>query len=48
MHAILCGAGHNLRMIMAHLRVLYVALIAQLVLLLLITAPLSRSSRRRA
>ena len=25
MHAILCGAGHNLRMILAHLRVLYCA-----------------------
>ena len=37
MHAILCGAGHNLRMILARLRVLYIALIAQLVLLLLIT-----------
>ena len=27
MHALLCGAGHNLRMILAHLRVLYCALI---------------------
>ena len=26
MHAILCGAGHNLRMILAHLRVLYCAI----------------------
>jgi len=48
MHAILCGAGHNLRMILAHLRGLYVALVAQLVLLLLITAPPQRSSRRHA
>ncbi len=47
-HAILCGAGHNLRMILAHLRVLYFALVAQLVLLVLITAPPSRSSRRLA
>ena len=44
MHAILCGAGHNLRMILAHLRVLYAAFAAQLVLLLLITAPRQRSS----
>lgn len=28
MHAIMCGAGHNLRMILAHLRVLYIAHIA--------------------
>ncbi|WAC74279.1 IS5 family transposase [Roseateles sp. SL47] len=27
LHAILCGAGHNLRMILAHLRVLYCALL---------------------
>ena len=27
MHAILCGAGHNLRLILAHLRVLIAALI---------------------
>jgi len=25
MHAVLCGAGHNLRMILAHLRVLWLA-----------------------
>jgi IS5 family transposase len=31
LHAILCGAGHNLRMILAHLRVLLLALIAWLV-----------------
>lgn len=30
MHALLCGAGHNLRMILAHLRVLYCALVGQL------------------
>ena len=48
MHAILCGAGHNLRMILAHLRVLYFALAAQLSLLLLITPPTPRSSRRLA
>ena len=46
MHAILCGAGHNLRMILARLRVLYIALIAQLVLLLLITpSPRHQSGR---
>ena len=27
-HAVLCGAGHNLRLILAHLRVLLLALIA--------------------
>lgn len=48
MHAILCGAGHNLRMILAHLRVLYFALVALLVLLLSITARQLRSSRRHA
>jgi transposase, IS5 family len=48
MHAILCGAGHNLRMILAHLRVLYFAVPAHLVLLLLISGPLPPSSRRRA
>jgi IS5 family transposase len=32
MHAVLCGAGHNLRMILAHLRVLYCAIIGQLIL----------------
>ena len=32
MHAILCGAGHNLRLILAHLRVLLLALLAWLVL----------------
>jgi IS5 family transposase len=26
-HAVLCGAGHNLRLILAHLRVLLLALI---------------------
>lgn len=30
MHAVLCGVGHNLRMILAHLRVLWLALIAWL------------------
>jgi len=41
MHAILCGAGHNLRMILVHLRVLYFALAAHLALLLsiIVTAP---------
>lgn len=30
-HAVLCGAGHNLRMILRHLRVLYCAFIAWLI-----------------
>jgi IS5 family transposase len=47
-HAILCGAGHTLRMILAHLRVLYLALVAQLALLLPITAQQPRSSPRHA
>lgn len=29
MHAPLCGTGHNLRMILARLRVLYCALVAR-------------------
>jgi IS5 family transposase len=45
MHAILCGAGHNLRMILAHLRVLYFALVAQLFLTLSLATPL-RAPRR--
>lgn len=32
MHAVMCGAGHNLRMVLAHLRVLLLALIGLLVL----------------
>jgi Transposase domain (DUF772) len=32
LHAILCGAGHNLRMILAHLRVLYCALLGLIVM----------------
>ena len=44
MHAVLCGAGHNLRMILAHLRVLYCALVGQLMLALMLVAPAPRSS----
>jgi transposase, IS5 family len=36
MHAVLCGAGHNLRMILAHLRVPLRAFIGQLILALLL------------
>jgi IS5 family transposase len=36
MHAVLCGAGHNLRMILAHLRVLLRAFIGQLMLALML------------
>jgi len=32
MHAVLCGAGHNLRLILAHLRALLLALLAWLLL----------------
>ena len=42
MHALLCGAGHNLRMILAHLRVLYCALVGQIALaMMLITGAAS-------
>jgi transposase, IS5 family len=47
MHAVLCGAGHNLRMILAHLRVLYCAFVSQLMLamLLIIPAPFAAPAR---
>jgi IS5 family transposase len=44
MHAVLCGTGHNLRMILAHLRVLYCALVGQIMLAQMIVTPASRSS----
>jgi IS5 family transposase len=44
MHAVLCGAGHNLRMILAHLRVLLRALIGQLTLALMLVTPAPRMS----
>jgi len=42
MHAIPCGAGHNLRLIPARLRVLYSALVAHISLLPSIIVPPSR------
>lgn len=45
MHAVLCGAGHNLRMILAHLRVLYCALVGQLALLTMLITD-GQSSQR--
>lgn len=42
LHAVLCGAGHNLRMILAHLRVLFVALVHWLITSMAI-APAIRS-----
>lgn len=39
LHAILCGAGHNLRMILRRLRALYCALIASLMLALSVLIP---------
>ena len=48
MHALLCGAGHNLRMILAHLRVLLRALIGQLVLAMLLVIPTPPSSAAQA
>jgi IS5 family transposase len=48
MHAVLCGAGHNLRMILAHLRVLYCAFFGQLMLaFLLVTPALGKSTVSR-
>jgi transposase, IS5 family len=44
MHAVLCGAGHNLRMILAHLRVLYCAFVGQIMLALMIVTPALRPS----
>jgi len=44
MHAVLCGAGHNLRMILAHLRVLYCAFVGQLMLALMLATPAQRMS----
>jgi transposase, IS5 family len=44
MHAVLCGAGHNLRMILAHLRVLYCVLVGQLVLALMFAMLATRPS----
>jgi IS5 family transposase len=41
MHALLCGAGHNLRMILAHLRVLYCALVGRIALAMMLHAPAS-------
>jgi len=41
LHAILCGAAHNLRMILAHLRVLYCAVIAALIVRVGIIVPAS-------
>lgn len=48
MHAVLCGAGHNLRMILAHLRVLLFAFGGQLILALVQLAPTPSSSAVRA
>ena len=49
MHALLCGAGHNLRMILAHLRVLYCALVGQIAMAIMLitgaTSPQHASSR---
>ena len=44
MHAVLCGAGHNLRMILARLRVLYCALVGQLMLALMFGTSTPRPS----
>jgi IS5 family transposase len=36
MHALLCGAAHNLRTILAHLRVLYCALVGQIAMAIML------------
>lgn len=50
-HALLCGAGHNLKIILRHLRVLYCAvlgLIGMLASLLIATRPLGCGTDHRA
>jgi hypothetical protein len=42
MHAVLCGASHNLRMILAHLRVRLLALFGQIFLALQLVTVASR------
>ena len=44
LHALLCGAGHNLRMILRHLRVHYCGLVAWVVLLSTNSIALNRSA----
>lgn len=46
LHAILCGAGHNLRMILAHLRVLLFAVLAALMLVGLVASRASIDDQR--
>lgn len=48
MHAILCGAGHNLRMILARLRALFAALIGHLALALSVLTPAPHRIRQIA
>jgi IS5 family transposase len=48
MHEVLCGAGQNLRMILAHLRVFCCALISQLMLAMALVVPTSFASATRA
>jgi len=43
MHAVLCGAGHNLRMVLAHLRVLLLSFIGLLAMALLLLRPVAPS-----
>ena len=46
LHAILCGAGHNLRMILAHLRVPYCAVVAALMFIAWVASPASVADQR--
>ena len=46
LHAILCGAGHNLRMILTHLRVLYCAFVSMLWFAAPVPRPASAADKR--
>ena len=48
MHAVLGGAGHNLRMILAHLQVLLCAFVGQLILAMTLVSPALFASALRA
>ena len=44
LHALLCGAGHNLRMILRHLRVLYCALLGLIAMTATLALPAPTST----
>jgi IS5 family transposase len=47
LHAVLCGAGHNIRLILAHLRALLVEILAALLGLMGNTAPIPKPQNRQ-